>query len=105
MSIQKTIEKISYLDFLIRTRNTGCAHQLAAKLRVSERTVFYYLHELRELGAPISWSETLNSYKYRYPGRILFCFSSDYPPERPAKDQYGAKKFKNPGRQELLNNH
>ena len=105
MSIQKTFEKISYLDFMIRTRNTGCAHQLATKLKVSERTVFYYLRELRELGAPISWSDALNSYIYEYPGRMLFCFSSDYPPEQPVKDHNKVKHLKNPGRQELLINH
>ncbi|MFW6248856.1 MAG: HTH domain-containing protein, partial [Bacteroidota bacterium] len=56
MSIQKTFEKVTYLDFLIRTRSTGCAYQLAGKLKVSERTIFYYLRELRELGVPIFWS-------------------------------------------------
>lgn len=105
MSIQKTIERISHLDFLIRSRNTGCAYQLAAKLKVSERTIFYYLRELRDLGAPITWSETLHSYIYKDPGRILFCFSSDYPPEQRLTDHFSAERFKNPGRQELLINH
>lgn len=94
MSIQKTFEKVTYLDFLIRTRSTGCAYQLAGKLKVSERTIFYYLRELRELGVPIFWSETLKSYIYRDPGRILFGFRSDYPPEQAVMEKFPIEHLK-----------
>ncbi len=82
MSLTKTIEKISHLDFLIRNRKTGRALELAVKVGVSERTIFNYLRELRDLGVPVSWSRAEKSYIYEDPGQILFCFQSEYPPEQ-----------------------
>ncbi len=88
MTLTKTIEKISYLDFLIRTRNTGRALDLAVKIGVSERTIFNYLSELRDLGVPVSWSVNEKSYIYEDPGQILFCFRSDYPPKQRRMDSF-----------------
>lgn len=70
MSFVKSIETIQRIDFLVRTRSTGSARQLGQRLGVSRRSVHNYLGELRELGAPVSWSYTDNSYVYTEGFRI-----------------------------------
>lgn len=67
MLFKKTIERISFLDYLIRSKKTGNIAELAEKLGVSERTMFYYIAEFKELGAPVFWSESDKSYLYDYP--------------------------------------
>lgn len=64
MLLFKSIELIQQIDFLIRTRSTGCALDLAIRLGVSRRTVYNYLNDLKELGAPLSWCYHQNSYVY-----------------------------------------
>ena len=56
------IEQINRMYRLIRMENTGSLNELAARLRVSERTVSNYLEELRLMGAEISFSRTRNTY-------------------------------------------
>lgn len=56
------IERINRMYRLIRMENTGSLNELAARLRVSERTVSNYLEELRLMGAEISFSRTRNTY-------------------------------------------
>jgi hypothetical protein len=64
MRFKKTIELIRYLDYLIRNRATGSPSTLAKKLGVSIRSVFYYIKELKELGAPIKWNPCEETYIY-----------------------------------------
>ena len=49
---------------LIRMESTGCLSELAAKVRVSERTISNYLEELRLMGAEIKFSRVRNTYYF-----------------------------------------
>lgn len=64
MTLIRTIETIQRIDFLVRSRSTGSALELADQLGVSRRTACEYLSDLRELGAPLSWSYRFRSYIY-----------------------------------------
>ena len=74
MTAIRYINRLKKLDQLIRTRSTGNANQLALKLGVSERGAYYCIHELKELGAPVTCSYRDNSYIYEIEGRLRISF-------------------------------
>jgi len=66
--------RLERLDFLIRTKSSGCPEKLAGKLGVSRRTVFDYIDILRALGAEIEYDYFQQSYFYKREGRFCFQF-------------------------------
>lgn len=77
MSLQKYINRIRYIDSLIKKRGTGSVEQLATKLNLSKRATLDYLKEMRELGCPIKFCRKRNSYYYTEEGNILISFFED----------------------------
>ena len=69
------------MDLLIRKRSTGNPEDFAARLSVSERSLYNYLTAMRELGAPICYSRVLGSYYYRTDGKFTFEFKKVSEPE------------------------
>ena len=67
-------DRLERLDFLIRTKSSGCPRKLADKLGVSKRTVFDYIDILKALGAEIEYDHYQQSYFYRRKGRFRFQF-------------------------------
>jgi hypothetical protein len=67
------IKIIIKIDTLIRMAQTGTPKELAAKVGMSERTVFGYLAYMKnQLNAPIEY-DTANS-SYCYFRECAFCF-------------------------------
>jgi len=64
MKILTQIERIKYIDWLIRRKATGTPKQLAEKLNVSVITVYRYIRDLKDMGAPIKFCKYCESYKY-----------------------------------------
>jgi predicted DNA-binding transcriptional regulator YafY len=64
MQIQKFISRTRRLDHLIRRKSTGSPAQLANRLGVSEATIYRYIQELKDMGAPIKYCRERQSYKY-----------------------------------------
>ena len=65
------IERIKYIDYLIRTKTTGCPKELAVKLKLSERMVYEYINTLRkDFSAPIKYSRVQQTYYYEFDGSI-----------------------------------
>jgi len=67
-------DRLERLDFLIRTKSSGCPQKLAGKLGVSKRTVFGYIDILKALGAEIEYDHYLQCYFYKREGRFCFQF-------------------------------
>ncbi len=57
----KMLRLIKYLE----DDYSGTAEELAAEINVSRRTLFRYLDELRDSGAEIEYSKSLNSYSLK----------------------------------------
>jgi len=74
MSAIKYIERLKRMDYLIRTRNTGSPGDFAAKLGISERSLYEYINAMRELGAPVAYSYHDNSYIYIKDGNFKISF-------------------------------
>lgn len=64
MPTKRFIERMQRIDYLIRTKSTGTPKQFAKKLCISERQLYKYMKNLKELGAPIKYCKNRNTYHY-----------------------------------------
>jgi len=66
------IKRIERIDYLIRSRSTGTPQELAAKLNISPSQLYQIMKILKdELGAPIYYSKSLQSYCYNESVRFI----------------------------------
>lgn len=70
MAFTKDIERCRRLDQLIRLEATGSPKVLAERMKISERKVYEYLGQMKEMGAPILYNRHRNSYIYTRKGRF-----------------------------------
>lgn len=64
MNLLTQIERIRYVDYLIRIMATGTPKQLASKLDVSKATVYRIIALLKDMGVPIVYCRQNESYRY-----------------------------------------
>jgi len=74
MTIFKNPERAKQIDQLIRLKATGTPKELAEKIGVSERLLYYYLNEMKELGAPIYYDKERCCYCYSEEVKFEFGF-------------------------------
>lgn len=74
MSMKNYLDRIRYVDFLIRTKATGSAKQLAKKLQLSPRTTLEHIRVMKDLGCPIKYCRKRNSYYYDEEGKVVISF-------------------------------
>jgi len=78
MGLKRSLDRIEYLDYLIKRKCTGTPKELAKKLGISERWLYELLNELRyDLGCPIRYSKTKRSYVYTRKGSLVIEFISE----------------------------
>lgn len=65
LALKDTVEKLFYMDELIRSESTGTAKELAAKLSISQRHVYNYLKTLNKIGKATRFDRAKNSYVYK----------------------------------------
>lgn len=70
MSFIKYLNRIKYIDCLIRRGATGDLMTLSKKLELSKSAVSYILKEMKEVGFPIKYSKDRNSYYYEEKGKM-----------------------------------
>ena len=65
MDFLRQIKRIEYIDYLIRSRATGNPGEFANKLNISPSQLYQVIKILKdEMGAPIYYSKSLQSYCY-----------------------------------------
>ncbi|WP_300601615.1 HTH domain-containing protein [Niabella sp.] len=74
--MKKQLYRLALLHYLISQRKTGTPLELAKKIKVSERQVYYYLHLLKEMGASIEFCSKMQSYFYKEEGSFSFSSGS-----------------------------
>lgn len=72
MKLLDQIRNLERIDQLIRLKATGTPTELAKKLKVSERTVYYFLNTLRDFGIDIIYCKHHQSYCYETRVFIIF---------------------------------
>jgi predicted DNA-binding transcriptional regulator YafY len=70
---RQTLER---LDQFIRLEATGSPDKLAEKMNTSRRTLFRIIESLKDLGCPIYYNRSKNSYCYKYPGKLIIKFEN-----------------------------
>ncbi|WP_051211064.1 HTH domain-containing protein [Runella zeae] len=74
MPLLKNIEKYKQLHSLIKKQATGNAKELAYKMGITERQVYNYIQELRDLDIPIRYDTIHSTYYYEKPVHFEFFF-------------------------------
>lgn len=68
--IYKQLNRLQQIDQLIRQKRTGNAEELAQKLQISRRLVYYWLDELKDMGLEINYNRGVKSFVYQKPYQI-----------------------------------
>ncbi len=71
MSIREIHRTIDWIDKEIRLISTGTPNQLAGRLKMSVRLLYYYLDMMKQLGAPIEYSSKHESFVYTTKGKFI----------------------------------
>lgn len=67
------VQKLKYFIHLIEKQRTGAPSEVAAKLGVSERTIYSYVNTLKlDLNAPIEFNKFRKSYQFDRPGKLIW---------------------------------
>ncbi len=74
MKIINRLEKIKQIDQLIRLKCTGKPSELAEKVKLSERQTRRYIEEMKDMGAEITFDESLSTYQYLKPIKFHYGF-------------------------------
>jgi hypothetical protein len=72
MPLIEEIEKLKYVDYLIRTRSTGSRSDLARKLGYSERHVNNFLKNIEYFKGELKFDRNINSYVYINEPEFIF---------------------------------
>jgi len=72
--IFKLLNRLQQIDQLIRQKRTGNADELAAKLNISRRQVYYWLEELKSYGLEIDYNRDIKSFVYQKPYEVTITF-------------------------------
>ena len=87
MNLIEKLELMQRLDALIRRKATGTPNQLSDRLSVSRRNVFNIINTMKDMGAPIYFCKTRNSYCYEQKVTFTYGFT-------PKTDRlYGGKNY------------
>ena len=71
MSLQTHLDRMRFIDDLIRRRATGDLESLCKKLGLSRSHTLEYLKELKENGFPIKYSRSQIHYYYSEDGELV----------------------------------
>ncbi len=72
--LQKQINRLQYIEQLIRQRRTGNAAEFARRLGISRRQLYYWLEELKDMGLEIGYNRAIRSYIFLKPYKIEISF-------------------------------
>jgi len=72
MSGLKYISRLERMDQFIRQECTGNAPAFASRLKISVRQLYNLIDELKDLGLPIAYCRTRQTFYYRCRCRIVF---------------------------------
>lgn len=95
MSLQKYLQRVQFIDKLIRKKATGNSDFLAKKLNLSKSGVEKFIHEMKEVGFPITYCRKRKTYLYEQEGRMVEKLFFEDMDETEMKKTEGGKKLLN----------
>jgi|MTBAKMStandDraft_1061839.scaffolds.fasta_scaffold04659_5 predicted DNA-binding transcriptional regulator YafY len=73
----KMVDVLERMEDSIHQASTGTPEEFARRMGISTRTLYNYLHFLRDKGAPIQYSRIRETYYYEYPGKLRIKFEPE----------------------------
>ena len=73
MSLLRNISRLRFIDYLVRKKSTGDLSNFAKKNRLSKSGLSIILQEMKQLGFPLKYNRSLNSYYYEEEGGMIEC--------------------------------
>ena len=64
MAFVEHVQRLKRIDQLVRLKATGSAQELAHRLGVSRASVFRYMDDLKDLGAPVTYCRNRQTFFY-----------------------------------------
>ncbi len=74
---RKFIERFKRIDEIISNKSSGTPAQLAARLDISESTLYEFIAVMKELGAPIQYDKSAQRYYYETDGYFNISFTNE----------------------------
>jgi predicted DNA-binding transcriptional regulator YafY len=71
---RKFVERFKRIDEIIQNKSSGTPAQFAAKLDISESTLYEFIAVMKELGAPICYDKYSKRYYYNENGYFNISF-------------------------------
>jgi biotin operon repressor len=71
------MERIKFMDELIRKNATGTPNEFAEKLGISRSALDKYIKILKEMNAPIKYNEISGNYYYLFPCQLKIGYESN----------------------------
>jgi hypothetical protein len=71
MALLKHIKRLKYIDYMIKRKATGDLEQFARKNGLCKRAMTDVLSEMKELGFPIKYDRTRQTYYYDEVGEMV----------------------------------
>ena len=71
MAILKQIRRLKYIDYLIKRKATGNLENFASRNGLCKRAMTDLLNEMKELGFPIRYDRSRNTYYYHEEGEMV----------------------------------
>jgi len=71
MALLKHIKRLRYIDFMIKKKATGDLATFARKNGLCKSAMAGVIQEMKELGFPIKFDRTKNSYYYEEDGEMV----------------------------------
>ena len=93
MSLYKYIERVQFIDKLIRKRATGNSSVLARKLNLSKSGAEKFIHEMKEIGFPITYCKKQKTYLYEHEGKMVDKLFFEEMDDTEMKNVNGGKSF------------
>jgi bacteriocin-like protein len=93
MSLQKYIERVQFIDQLIRKKATGNITVLAKKLNLSKSGAEKFIREMKEIGFPITYCKKRKTYLYEHEGKMVDKLFFEEMDNSEMKNVNGGKSF------------
>ncbi len=74
---RKFIDRFKRIDAIIQNKSSGTPTELAARLNISESTLYEFIAVMKELGAPILYDKHAKRYMYATGGKFNISFVPD----------------------------
>lgn len=95
MNFKERIKNIERIDQLIRLKATGTPMVLASKLKISEKSLYRLLNDMKKLDAPIVFCNHSQSYIYTVRVKFKFGFYISDLTVQESRNTFGGCKMLN----------